>query len=262
MSRTVPTMREPLTFDSNGLKIFGVIHRPKGSSNELRPAVVIYHGFVGSKDQPHRIFVTLAERLAQAGIVSLRIDLPGRGDSEGESIDITVEGDMQAAQKALDVLVAQPGVDPHRLGLVGLSWGGALAASLAGHDDRVTSVVLWSSAPDDLDWKPTFETIDGRDAQDVWGNLVGRQFYDGLHQIKPIHDITTARGPVLIIRGAADEVVSAEAVERAVQVLRSAGIEHETFEISGADHAFMHSSWERELIECTVSWLSRMFRLR
>lgn len=120
----------------------------------------MYHGFMASKCQPpHRLFVQLAEALARLGIVSLRIDLPGRGDSEGDTIDMTVEGDLAAAQQAIDVLAMQPDVDGARIGLVGISWGGALAATLAGRDPRVAATVLLSTHPyEQVNWKPRFVT--------------------------------------------------------------------------------------------------------
>ena len=72
----------------------------------------MYHGFMASMCQPpHRLLVQLAEALAQLGIVSLRIDLPGRGDSECDTLNLTVEDNLAATQKAIDVLVAQQDID-------------------------------------------------------------------------------------------------------------------------------------------------------
>ena len=93
--------REPVMFESDGQAILGVIHRPRQPPAERLPAVVIFHGFVGSKDQPHQIFVKLAEALAAAGVIALRIDFRGRGDSEGDTVDMTFEGDMADARGAL-----------------------------------------------------------------------------------------------------------------------------------------------------------------
>jgi cephalosporin-C deacetylase-like acetyl esterase len=71
--------REPIMFESDGQAVLGVIHRPRQPPAARLPAVAIFHGFVGSKDQPHQIFVKLAEALAAAGIVTLRVDFRGRG---------------------------------------------------------------------------------------------------------------------------------------------------------------------------------------
>jgi predicted acyl esterase len=116
-------MREPVVLENDGQKPIGIIHRPRTPADRSRPGIAIYHGFVGSKDQPHQILVKLAEALAQVGIVSIRIDFRGRGDSEGDCVDISFEADMADARAALDHLAAQPDVDQGRLGVLGLSWG-------------------------------------------------------------------------------------------------------------------------------------------
>ncbi len=179
----------------------------------------MYHGFMASKCQPpHRLFVQLAEALARLGIVSLRIDLPGRGDSEGDSIDLTVEGDLAAAQQAIDVLVAQPDVDSKRIGLVGISWGGVLAATLAGRDLRVTATVLLSTAPyEQVGWKPRLQRIEGRRVYKFVGNLVGDQFFAGLKQLHPIDDLAHTDG----------------------------------------DHVFMAPALQRQVLDTTVAWIQR-----
>jgi dienelactone hydrolase len=251
------TTRDSIVYTSNGLKIFGVIHRPIDAATAPRSGVVMYHGFVAAKFQPpHRIFVELAEQLARVGIVSLRIDLPGRGDSEGESIDMTVDNDLAAAQKAIDVLSEQPDVDSKRIGLVGISWGGTLAATLAGRDQRVAGTVLWSSAPSATpNWQPDLHDFGGRMAAEVVGNLVGEQFYMSLHQLSPIEDIKRTRGPVLLVYGTNDEVIPSFEIEQAQQQLTEAGIPNTVICIEGADHVFFRHEWQRQVIEHTVAWL-------
>ncbi len=254
---THPTTRDSLVYDSRGLKIFGMIHRPKDTTTTPRPGVVMYHGFVAAKSQPpHRIFVQLAEGLAHAGIVSLRIDLPGRGDSEGESIDMTVDRDLDAAHTAIDLLSNQPDVDSQRVGLVGISWGGALAATLAGRDQRVAGTVLWSSAPGaPLNWQPELREVGGRMAAEVVGNLIGEQFYMSLHQLNPIGEILRTRGPVLLVHGTHDEVVPSAEIEQAQRQLTEAGIRNQLIPIDGTDHVFFNHGWQRQVVDHTVTWL-------
>src|SRR5262245_31657885 len=172
--------REPVMFESDGQAILGVIHQPRELRAERLPAVAIFHGFVGSKDQPHQIFVKLAEALAAAGVVALRIDFRGRGDSEGDTVDMTFEGDMADARGALDLLAAQPGVDAGRLGVLGMSWGATIAACLAGRDQRVGSTALWAGAAEIHQWSPPMREVEGRPVFEIFCNLVGQQFYDSL----------------------------------------------------------------------------------
>src|SRR5688572_11279832 len=107
--------RQCVTFQSGGQTCFGMLHTPAAAQVGKRPGVLIMHGLVGSKDQPHRIFVTLAEALSRVGYVSLRFDLRGRGDSEGDSIDITPQRDLADAEAGLATLRQHKDVDATNL---------------------------------------------------------------------------------------------------------------------------------------------------
>jgi dipeptidyl aminopeptidase/acylaminoacyl peptidase len=254
------TAREPVVYESQGLKIFGVIERPREAAAHPRPAAVMLHGFMAAKYQPpHRLFVQLAEALAQRGIVSLRVDLPGRGDSEGDTIDITAGGDLAAAQGALDILAGQPDVDGTRIAFVGLSWGGYLAASIAGGDSRVAASAILSCAPSErVEWRPTFQEVDGRRVNEFVGNLIGEQFYASLAQLTPLVELTHTRGPVLLMYGSQDEGVPSAAIAHAEQRLREAGVATEVVPIEGADHVFIAHAWQREVVTTTTAWLERV----
>jgi dienelactone hydrolase len=73
---SIITSRESVTLTSAGQKMFGIIHRPAAPGTY--PAVVLLHGFLGSKDQPHRMLVETAEALAKSSIIAFRVDLRGR----------------------------------------------------------------------------------------------------------------------------------------------------------------------------------------
>jgi dipeptidyl aminopeptidase/acylaminoacyl peptidase len=201
--------------------------------------------------------VKLADALAKAGSVALRIDFRGRGDSEGATVDMTFDGDLSDARKALDYLEQQPDVDPKRLGLMGLSWGGAIASCLAGRDPRVSGVALWNTGATVHHWSPPLQEIEGRQVFEIWGNLIGSQFYDSLRQVFPTEDIKKARGPILIVRSTADEEFPPGEAEALKQAITGAGIPLDYVEIEGADHALMRYVWEKEAIEKTVDWFRR-----
>ncbi|MCR4403349.1 MAG: alpha/beta hydrolase [Firmicutes bacterium] len=144
------TMRESITFANEGQKLIGVLHRPARPvtpDHDKAPAVVLFHGFTGTKVERHRIFVKTAEALAREGIVALRFDFRGSGDSEGDFEDMTLPGEISDARASLDYASGLPGVDGNNLGILGLSMGGAVAACVS-DDPRVRSVVLWSAVAD------------------------------------------------------------------------------------------------------------------
>lgn len=99
-------------------------------------AVVLTHGAGSTRDA----VVAQAEVLASAGYGVLAIDARGHGDSTGRAMDLGWWGETDISA-ALDTLATLDGVDPERLGLVGLSMGGESAVGAAGVDGRVRAVV-------------------------------------------------------------------------------------------------------------------------
>lgn len=257
-----PTKRDAIPLLVDGQKVFGMIHRPTQPAAPKVPALLILHGFTGSKDQPHQIFVKLAEAVARAGMIALRIDLRGRGDSEGDmAMDVTPAGDLRDVRAALDFLAEQPDVDAARLGVLGLSWGGTLAAVIAGQDPRVAFTVLWNTGDGAHTWQPKeFVEIDGRPVLEFWGTLIGQQFYGDMTVVDVPANLPNARGPVLIVQSTADEAIHEprQTAHRLAQLLATAGIPHELAFIEGADHAFMRHVWERAAIEKSVQWLQKI----
>jgi len=106
------------------------------------PGVVLAHGGAIDPDA----FLAEAVELAAHGMVSILPDIPMTivGDADA---DVTMVTDaVLAERRALDILVARPDVDPHRLAFVGHSWGGDLAEIMAGVEPRLTAVVVLSGS--------------------------------------------------------------------------------------------------------------------
>ncbi len=106
------------------------------------PAVLLAHGFGGTKDAMHAD----AEDLAELGYAVLTWTARGFGRSGGEIHLNSPDHEVTDAARLLDWLAARPEVrqdasgDP-RVGVVGGSYGGALALLLAGQDRRVDAIV-------------------------------------------------------------------------------------------------------------------------
>ena len=106
-----------------------------------RAAVVLAHGFGGSKEQ----LAAQARELAAAGYVVLTYTARGFGGSGGLIHLNNPEFEIADASRMLDELAGRDDVrlddvgDP-RVGVAGGSYGGALALMTAGLDDRVDAV--------------------------------------------------------------------------------------------------------------------------
>ena len=110
------------------------------------PAVLLAHGFGGTKTSVD----AQARDLAGRGYVVLAWTAQGFGRSGGQVHLNSPDYEVADASRLLDRLAARPEVrrdapgDP-RVGVVGSSYGGALALLLAGHDPRVDAIVPQST---------------------------------------------------------------------------------------------------------------------
>ncbi|MET9380352.1 CocE/NonD family hydrolase [Streptomyces sp. NPDC002928] len=106
-----------------------------------RPAVLLTHGFGGSKDDVRQ----QAEDLARDGYAVLTWSARGFGKSTGKIGLNAPEGEVADVSKLIDWLAKQPQVrldkagDP-RVGVAGGSYGGAVSLLAAGYDDRVDAI--------------------------------------------------------------------------------------------------------------------------
>lgn len=137
-------LERQIHFDNEGQRLYGMMHLPERPG--LHPGVILLHGFTGNSKESHFMFVKAARDFARNGLVALRFDFRGSGDSEGAFVDMTAPDEISDAVAALDFLSVQSEVDEERMGLLGLSLGGCVAACTAGVDARVKSLVLWSAA--------------------------------------------------------------------------------------------------------------------
>ena len=123
-----------------------------GGRSAPRPAVVVIHGFKGFKDWG--MFPPLAERLAQAGLTAVSLNLSGSGVDDAGDFSLpehfghnTFSAELQDVQEVIDTLFrGQLGVaEPSSLGLLGHSRGGGSAVLQAAVDLRVNALVTWSA---------------------------------------------------------------------------------------------------------------------
>jgi len=104
------------------------LYNPQGSTGGIAqwwPGLVVCHGF-GSNRERHADF---GKRAAEAGFVTLIMDLRGHGESEGE-VDANLFNDVAAAYLYLQ---GRPEVNPMSVGVRGSSMGGWLAIHTAAH---------------------------------------------------------------------------------------------------------------------------------
>ncbi len=125
--------------DGRPVRLDATLFLPPG---DRAPAVVLAHGFGGTKDDE----AADALDLARHGFVVLTYSARGFGRSGGQISLDSERYEVQDARRLIDLLgrrreVLQDGPGDPRVGFAGASYGGALTLLVAGHDPRVDAIV-------------------------------------------------------------------------------------------------------------------------
>ncbi|MPZ63520.1 MAG: alpha/beta fold hydrolase [Propionibacteriales bacterium] len=145
-----PVSQEDVAFYCDGLRLTATVHRPAGQTPAPGwPAVVVCNGFGASKDL---VAPDIADRIAAAGIMALRFDYRGFGQSEGRYHHMIPQEQVEDARAAVTYFESRDDVDDEAIGVYGTSFGGAHAISLAGTDTRVRAIVSVVPVGDGRRW--------------------------------------------------------------------------------------------------------------
>ncbi len=133
-------MEIAVQFDSGGFKLAGLLHVPPDlPPGQRRAAVVVLHGFGSNKDGG--ISMAASQLFASLGYITLRFDMRGCGKSQGPRGKVICLEQVADTQAALDFLQSRPEVDASRMGVMGHSFGAAVAVYTAGVDQRVAACI-------------------------------------------------------------------------------------------------------------------------
>src|SRR3981189_3496708 len=103
-----------VTFKLDGLSLAGVVRLPDGvGPTERRPAFMVLHGF-GSNMNAGNVLKPCA-MLGERGYVTLRFDMPGCGESEGEKGRLICLDQVAATSDAPTFLAKHPAAEPDRI---------------------------------------------------------------------------------------------------------------------------------------------------
>ena len=214
----------------DGGTVPGLLFDPTSRAG-LRPGVIILPGAGGTA----RHMTAEAMRLATHGAVAIAITPPSARRS-GPWRQFTIQDRaeqiqlMKDLQRTVDVLRAQPNVDPQRIAFLGISYGGTMGVQFVGLERRLKAAIL-QVADGGL---VTHETGPGD------GNLASlscgarNRWLRAMVPIEPIRFIPHAsRTPLLLQNGRLDNFVPAADAE----LLHLAAPEPKTIRWYDAGHA-------------------------
>jgi len=139
------TKREPFFFTGNNQqKLFGIAHLPE-NREVLSSAVLFCSPFAEEKLNSHRVFYNFANLLASKGILAMRFDYWGTGDSGGDFEQTTLSSRTQNIVSACSECRKRYNVES--IALIGLRLGGNLALK-ALQTAGANCSIAWAPFPD------------------------------------------------------------------------------------------------------------------
>lgn len=247
-------------------RLAATYHRPEGAGPF--PAILLCHGFTGTRVEPQQLFTAFSRRMARVGIASLRFDFGGHGESEGDFLGLTVSGELRDAQAAWSFLGGLPEVDPARRGLLGFSLGGYVAArSAPGFSaSGLRALALWAGLDDLRRLKTHFLGLHGEERMlrglpvDVAGGRLGPGFIADLASQGTGLPGAGWKGPVLLEHGERDQAVPPEAREAYRESFTESGASVEGSLIPEAHHLFDRAEARDRLYDETERFFLRHLR--
>ena len=232
---------DSLWINNGARRIYGELFMPQGAKKKA-PVAIIAHGFNGTHEYGRNYFETLARR----GYACYTLDFPCgsvRSKSDANTMNMSILDEVSD----LKAVVGHFRSEGRPVVLIGESQGGLVSALTAADlKDEVARLVLVFPAlciPDN--WRQRYpRKEDIKDVTELWGVKMGRRFFEEIHDMKPLDVIGQYRGPVLIVQGDQDRVVSLDDSRRAQQLYVPGTRLHV---IAGAGHGFKPQEFREEM---------------
>lgn len=135
----------PVTYNLNGNRIAANIYTPAGydaKSAKKYPTIVVAHPNGGVKEQVAGLY---AQKLAEHGYITIAADASFQGASGGTPHNLDNPAfRVEDIHGMADIIPSFPGVDPDRLGALGICGGGGYTLKATQTDKRLKAVATLS----------------------------------------------------------------------------------------------------------------------
>ena len=261
-------------FDSGPNRLSYICTAP--DEQAIKAGLIFVHAADGNRLGPHRMFVEFAEKLKYCGIASLRFDMRGCGDSEGEPAGDDINHDIIDLLNALSFFSSKYKLP--KIFLFGISRGARVSISvLAEHSLPVDGAVLLSTP-----------FSGSKAAAKKFSNRLKEYLYkfrnpeslkkllSGKADLKQIlktlgfalnsqkryrrnNDRFVTKCPLFFIYGSKDPIASDSAAYYS-RICETFNIPFKAVEIKNANHSFFHYRWKEQIMEMSKKWITENIR--
>lgn len=189
------------------------------------PAVVINHGHGGNRNENGGL-TGIAEELANKGIMSIRMDFPGCGESTEPFTENYLSNMISDSNACLDYILKNCNADKNNLGIMGYSMGGRVALTIAGQANNPYKAVGLLAPSADPSAEESFNFFGGEekvnalykeasgtkgyaDFTTIYGQKqqLSRRWFDEMKASRPLDTISNFKGNILVVYGDKDTTV-------------------------------------------------------
>lgn len=208
--------------------------------------VVMLHGFVGDRSGCAN-FEPLAQKLAENGIASIRIDFPGNGESKEDYTQYDLTNMINDIDSTIAYMKENYSIS--KIGMVGHSMGGRITSLYM--NDEITSAALWAPASNNglkglADFMGGDKKVqdmyieakeNGKSTFTEWGEPYvdcSLKFFEENEKSKPIENVAIYNGHLLIAVDEFDDYVSKETTNAVIGAAQNIQV----INVKNADHVF------------------------
>jgi alpha-beta hydrolase superfamily lysophospholipase len=138
----------PVRIPYEGESLCGYFCKPDATDIQ-RPLLIVHTGYDGTAEE---LYFTTAVAALKRGFDVLVFDGPGQGEAIHEQKLVFRPDWEKVVTPVVDFALTLPEVDPHRIALFGLSFGGYLAPRAAAYEHRIAALIADSPI---YDWHAT-----------------------------------------------------------------------------------------------------------
>lgn len=121
--------------------ISGIIHIPENGIQ--KNVVIMCYGFNGCRSDVHRIAVKLGSFLEKRGIVLVRFDYRGQGNSQGDMNNVTIQTRVDDVCTVISFIQGCFNDSNLPISLIGFSDGAKIASMVTAYK-KIKSLILWN----------------------------------------------------------------------------------------------------------------------
>jgi dienelactone hydrolase len=237
------------------------------------PAVVMNHGHGGGRQEGGG-FGKLASALAEAGIMTIRMDFPGTGDSKEPFTEGTLSNMISDSNASLAYMLANFPADADKLGILGYSMGGRIALTIAQAPDNPYKAVgllapsanpgkglLLFFAGSEAEYERLYAEASTDKGYADYTTQYGQQqqlskaWFDEMLASSPLDGISAYKGAMLVVHGDKDTVITPEENQAVVAAYPAASI----VTVPDADHGYGFYSDQPEVTKLVQDSFATFF---